>query len=59
MSSDDESMGSASEYSYHSESEEEDGRYNGESKKSSPVHNKSSGEPYALLSHDDLNRLLP
>ena len=49
-------MGSASEYSYHSESEDEGGGYNGgEAKKCSPV-GKSHQGPYSLLAKEDLTR---
>lgn len=54
MSDSDESMGSASEYSYHSDSEEEDREYTGGAKKCSPTQNK--GEPYALLNKSDLTQ---
>ena len=53
--SDDESMGSASEYEYNSEDEDEDSSSRGESKKCSPVQN-SKGQPYALLDTEDLTR---
>ena len=53
--SDDESMGSASEYEYNSEDEDDDSSSHGESKKCSPVQN-SKGQPYALLDTEDLTR---
>jgi hypothetical protein len=52
MSDSDDSMGSASEYEYHSQSEDEEDSYStGEAKKCSPQ--ASKGLPYFLLSASD------